>query len=735
MHPIHVFKNLSIRYKLLLSYTAAFTLIIAMGSFVQLLIVNRTIERNIENELRNSTVTLQNLVRTAVSVSIQNHLRASAENNLDIVARFHRQYLEGKLSQAEARQQAEVVLLSQRIGKTGYIAVVSSQGRMVVHPEPSWIGVDITNHGFVHEMTTRKKGYLEYDWKNPGEPNARPKAMYISYFEPWDWIITVASYRDEFSELVDIDDFRKSILSLTFGKTGYSFVADSQGNMIIHPQLEGINVFQQDGPSTHPLKQMVNQKTGKIIYLWKNPGEDRFRRKLVIFDYIPQYGWIVASSSYLNEFYSPLRTVSNVILVTLLASLLLVLVITSFISSSITEPLQSLMNQLRVQFFRETADDLQFESKDEVFRLTRYFYRFMDQIDHYGKSLRQEIRDRRQTEDALRVSEEKYRTVMEATPDPIIVYDMEGKVTYMNPAFTRVFDWTLEECLGKDMDSFVPPETWKETHEGIEKIKAGESLLDIETRRYSKAGVLHDVSIRGAVYKDKTGKPIGSVITHRDTTDLRRLERQVMEIGDKERQKIGEDLHDDLCPHLIGIEGLGKVLKRKLETKAPDEAALAGQITELIKEGIAMTRRLSRGLCPVYLVDYGLESALRDLAANTASVFRIPCTFHCETTVSIRDITVATQLFQITKEAVHNAVKHGKAQEIQITLSAWEDKLVITVSDDGIGIPDSLDSPGMGLRIMGFRAKMIDADLDVRRAPVGGTYVKMTVGVNPDLKN
>lgn len=115
-----------------------------------------------------------------------------------------------------------------------------------------------------------------------------------------------------------------------------------------------------------------------------------------------------------------------------------------------------------------------------------------------------EIAVRKKTEKALRESENRYRTVLEANPDSVIVYDMEGKVTYLNPTFTRVFGWKLEDRFGKKMDMFVPEEDWPDTKLMIKKVLAGENVTGIETHRYSKEGHIIPVSISGAIYKDRS---------------------------------------------------------------------------------------------------------------------------------------------------------------------------------------------------------------------------------------
>ena len=727
MRPIHFYRNLRIRYKLLFSYASGFILIIALVGFTTYSILHDTVEANIESELKNSTSALLNMVRTAVSVSIKNHLRAVAEKNLEMVQYFYTQYQKGIMSEAQARQAAAEILLSQKIGTTGYIAVVDSNGVLVVHPKEEWVGKNISKRKFVQKMISRKEGYIEYDWKNPGEAHPRPKALYVTYFKQWDWLINVSSYRREFSTLVNVNDFRESVLSLKFGKTGYSFVVDKAGNFIIHPLLQGMNIFKNKDIPQDPLNTMLKQKSGKLVYFWQNPGEDKPREKLVIFNYLPEYEWIVASSSYLDEFYSPLDTVSNALMFTVITALILILPITFLVSRSITNPLRELIHQLNKGAAGDLSVRVHRKSQDEIGQLALFFNLFMEKLETYNKHLEAEIADRKKIEEALRVSEEKYRSVMENAPDPIIVYDMDGRVTYLNPAFTNVFGWQLEECLGKRMENFVPDENWEETRQGLEIIAAGKPFSSIETRRFTKDGKLLDVSVRGSVYRDRNGKLLGSVIIHRDVTDLKRLEKEVMDIGDKERQKIGQDLHDDLCPHLIGIEGLATVLKRKIGNSHGEMAALCEMIVAHLKEAISKTRRMARGLCPVYLVDHGLASSLNELSRNTETVFGVTCEFKTTGPLVVKDNIAATHVFRIVQEAVHNAVKHGRADQITIESTTQNDRITIRVSDNGIGIPKELETDGMGLRIMRFRAKMINAALDIRSRENQGTSVHLSL--------
>ncbi len=168
--------------------------------------------------------------------------------------------------------------------------------------------------------------------------------------------------------------------------------------------------------------------------------------------------------------------------------------------------------------------------------------------------LKREIDERRRAEEALRVSEEKYRTVLEASPDPIVVYDIEGLGIYINPAFTKVFGWTPKELLAKKLD-YVPEENWPETQMMISKVLAGESFSGVESRRYSKEGDILDVSISATTYVNRYGIPVASIHILRDITERKRAEDAL-----QESQKRYKELWDDapVAYHMLDTRGIIK---------------------------------------------------------------------------------------------------------------------------------------------------------------------------------
>ena len=144
-------------------------------------------------------------------------------------------------------------------------------------------------------------------------------------------------------------------------------------------------------------------------------------------------------------------------------------------------------------------------------------------------------------QEELRESQERYRTVLEACPDPLVVYDMEGKVIYINPAFTWIFGWTPEELLGTRID-YVPNENWPETQMMIDKVLAGESFSGVESRRYNKEGNILNVSISATIYLNRERVPWGSVHILRDITDQKRAEAALLESEDKYKTLVENSL-------------------------------------------------------------------------------------------------------------------------------------------------------------------------------------------------
>lgn len=181
-----------------------------------------------------------------------------------------------------------------------------------------------------------------------------------------------------------------------------------------------------------------------------------------------------------------------------------------------------------------------------------------------------DITQSRQVKQMLDESEERYRLTIEAAADPIIVYDDQGRVTYFNQAFSRVFKWSLSERLNKKMDDFVPKENWPETREMIEMVKQGRYFSGIESARYDRDGNIIPVSISGSTYKDKHNRVVGSIINLQDISDRKQAEASI-----KSREKLkgvlemaGAVCHELSQPAMI-IEGYADLFLMNMDKNDP----------------------------------------------------------------------------------------------------------------------------------------------------------------------
>jgi len=195
--------------------------------------------------------------------------------------------------------------------------------------------------------------------------------------------------------------------------------------------------------------------------------------------------------------------------------------------------------------------------------------------------------------EAFQESEKKYRTVLESNPDPVVVYDLEGRVTYLNPAFTRVFGWSLEEQIGKKIDNFVPEENWPETMMMIDKITVlGENFSGLETRRYTKEGNILDINISGSCYRDQDGNVAASVINLRDITEQKRLEDQLQNA--QRMESIGTlagGIAHNFNNLLMGIMGHASLMLLKTDPDHPNHKRLKN-IEKQVESGSKLTRQL-----------------------------------------------------------------------------------------------------------------------------------------------
>ena len=378
----------------------------------------------------------------------------------------------------------------------------------------------------------------------------------------------------------------------------------------------------------------------------------------------------------------------------------------------------------------------------------------------------EDITERKLAEEALNESRDRLSVALTAARMVTFEWDIVKNTRYWDDNFHRLF--------GTDPKTFAgtPEEFFRVVHpEDLPGLQAALSSC-LKTDNYESEyrvilpdGGIRYIAARGKVHRDDAGQPIRMAgvcwdITERkqiedqirtlneelesrvvertselrtavdaletEIAERRRLEREILEIGEREKARVGQDLHDGLCQTLAGIGFLAKVLQHNLEEEklTPDAAsAKAEGIANLLKEAINEARGLAAGLYPVNIEEYGLALALENLSADMAERLHISCKYLCAEPVVLADKRAAAHVYRITQEAVNNAVKHGRAESVVITLAETRGQVTLKIEDDGTGRLSELKPTGMGLKTMNYRARSLGGTLELRDRPDCGIAV------------
>jgi PAS domain S-box-containing protein len=338
------------------------------------------------------------------------------------------------------------------------------------------------------------------------------------------------------------------------------------------------------------------------------------------------------------------------------------------------------------------------------------------QVQTQTRLIRQKLED----EAAL---EKRYRDLFENANDIVYTHDCEGRLTSINQTGEQLLQRSRKEMLSRNILEFVVKEQQAAARQWLEHLPKGAASPTMEWDFVATSGQRIKLEISTRLI-EQGGQIVEVEGIARDITERKRLEREILEISNREQRRIGHDLHDGVCQQLAGLAFMTSTLAEELEEKGITEATQANKISNMLNEVIDQTRGVARGLFPIQLEEKGLMVALEELAGNASEMFGINCRFIAKETPAVLENEIALHLYYIVLEAVANASKHGRAAHVIISLEPRGDRYLLSVRDDGVGFSlSSRSHTGMGLRILHYRARVIGATLNLQTRPGFGTTV------------
>ncbi len=371
------------------------------------------------------------------------------------------------------------------------------------------------------------------------------------------------------------------------------------------------------------------------------------------------------------------------------------------------------------------------------------------------------LNKRKRAEKALRKSDDHLRAIINQSNAGIASCDLNGRFLFANQKFREMLGYTDSELAVRTIFTVTHPDDVDITKSRFGKMLQTRRPIEIEKRYMRKDGSLVWVNVCDTPVLDAAGKPKSAVAVAIDVTQRKKaeaalqrskelleklvqqrtkalraaniqlqreinwrkgLEGEILEISDREQQRLGQELHDGLCQHLTAVAFMARSVALRLKNHRVIEVGDIEKIAQLVNDAATNTRDLSRALHRIDVDAVGLVDALQDLVDR--EIWKIPCRLEIKPLFHIDDDAAASHLYRIAREAVINANKHAQAREIVVRLACSRKGTVLTVTDNGVGLPNTPNSArGLGFHIMKYRASAIGGRLEIESSKKGGTRV------------
>lgn len=351
--------------------------------------------------------------------------------------------------------------------------------------------------------------------------------------------------------------------------------------------------------------------------------------------------------------------------------------------------------------------------------------------------LTSEVRARQRTEAALREQDGILRSVLDSMGDGVVVIAGNGRVLAFNPAAEKLFgcnahggdalEW-VRKVESRQQDGVdVAIESSSPLRLAVAGRLSGEREISLHLDGNEEARLLRLTALPLAA---RQGEAPGVVIVIADLTTRRNMEKRIAEASERQQRRIGQELHDGVCQHLVGVAFATGSLQNTLESLNMDvQAAAAGEIAVLINQAISEARGLAHGLYPASLNE-GIDVALYTLAETTRERFDIACSVSIEGSEPRLDTVYSTHLYRIAQECISNACRHANPDCIKIALRHVDGHLRLQIHDNGKGIdPAQMGKGGIGINLMRHRASLMGGSVEIESLPGQGTSISCGIPV------
>jgi PAS domain S-box-containing protein len=340
-----------------------------------------------------------------------------------------------------------------------------------------------------------------------------------------------------------------------------------------------------------------------------------------------------------------------------------------------------------------------------------------------------------------KAQEERLRALIDASPVALVEFGLDTRIRLWNPAAERIFGWTREEMLGRGGLPMAPPSHRAESEDLFERVQAGELINDFETVRLRNDGTLVPVSIAAAPVRDGSGRIVSNMVTYTDITERKAQEAEVHRLnaelrarledlaasrarivtaGDVERRRLERNLHDGAQQRLVALSLSLRMALAKVGSDPERAVAILAAANEELALALAELRELARGLHPAVLSDRGLKAAVETLAARAPVPVEI-----AEIPEGRLPEPVEAAAYYLIAEALTNVAKYANASAVRVRVVADDERVLVEVSDDGIGGADP--AGGSGLRGLADRVEALGGSLDVASAAGAGTSLRAEI--------